>query len=635
MTVQNAPKKMALGVGLLNLSGLGLGYLYQKQWLRWGIHVLITIILLTTAFLTNASDQPVIWLPVFGLWLCWMAYDGWRIAQKITPKDHLFSVHLTENRQWLIIAVPALLLILIIAGLMGYSALGRKEFQLGQQSYLDADCESAAKNFKKVTSIYELTFSSQISTADEFLEECDVLLAADQSYQEGNYAKAIQSYQDYLEFDSDFVLTSHTEEALAASYYGWAMVLIADHDYVGAIEKLLVILDDYPDTSAVEQVAEPLAESYLSYSAQLWDAGDFGEAVDTALIPLNQYPNTSAGEQADEQIAEIYYDWAVDLYQKNSYQEAVKFIALIQEQYPDTKAVDDAIDLAAQIHYDWASYLYQEGDYQESITVSEIILDEYTDYFAESEIKEDIKNAYLALGLKLRESNQYSLAISEYETFQEKYPQDSQTEIIPQLIFETHLEWGEQLTQQDEFSQALNKFTQIKELAEDPDEIAAAEKGYQSALLSLSKDTGSQGQLILSDAFKTACNGEPAASPAVGFAEDEPPKARSCSSELKLDKDLTAEYPGHFQYVATLSDGGETVQSCPYKQGHTLIRQRQYLLVTIRDTVTGNVFTTKKFYGSDPPKCERTEWFSSPTAYKYGTKPSITEVNTWLIGFLQ
>lgn len=635
MTNLNTPKKMSLGVGILNLTGLGMGYLYQKQWLRWGIHLLITIILVATAFLTNASKQPIIWLPVFGLWLCWMAFDGWRIHQQPGPKNYLFSLQLPENRQWLILAVPAFLLVLIAAGFMGYIAMGGKEFLIGQQAYQEADCESAVEHFNKVTSIYELTFSFQISAADDRLLECAVLLSANQAYQEGDFAEAIQSYQSYLEIDSGFELTTYTEEALAASYYGWAMDLMAANDYTEAIDKHLVILENYPDTPAAEQVGEPLAETYLLYSAQLWESGDFKEAIDTATIPLNQYPNTTAGEQADDQISKIYLDWAVYLHQTNSYQEAVEIIALIQDKYPDAPSVDGAIDLAAKIHFDWASYLYEAGDYQESINVSEIILDEYPDYYTASEIKQDIKTAYLALGLDLRESDQYTLAIVKYETFQENYPQISITVNIPQLVFETQLEWGEYLTQQGKFSLALDKFTEIIELASEPDDVKTAEEGYHNALLALSKVTGSEGQQILNEAFKTACNGEPAASPAVGFVKDEPAKARSCSSELKLDKDLIAEYPGHFQYVFFLSDGMETVQSCKYNQGHTLIRQRQYLLVTIRNTVTGNVFTTKKFYGSDPPQCEKTEWFSGPTAYKYGTIPSMTEVNSWLNGFLR
>jgi len=635
MANQNPPKTMSLGAGILNLTGLGLGYLYQKQWRRWGIHLLLTIILITTAFLTNASKQPIIWLPVIGLWLCWMAFDGWRIHQQPDPKAYLFSLQLPENRQWLILAVPALLVVFIAAGFMGYIALGGKEFQLGQQAYQEADCETAVKHFNKVTSIYELTFSSQISAADDRLVDCDVLLSANQAYQEGNFAEAIQSYQNYLEIDSDFQLTTFTGEALAASYYGWAIELMDASDYSEAIEKHLVVLENYPDTPVAEQVSEPLAEAYLLYSAQLWESGDFKEAIDTALFPRNQYPDTLAGEQADEQIAGIYFDWVVDLHQNDSYQEAVNIIELIQDQYPDTQAVKGVIDLAAKVHHDWATYLYEAGEYQESINVSEIILDEYSDYFSVSEIGQDIKAAYLASGLDLRESDLYMSAINEYETFQEKYPQISNSVNIPQLVFETQLEWGESLTQQAKFSEALDKFTEIIELASEPDDLKTAEEGYQNALLALSKDTGSVGQQILNEVFETACNGEPAVSPAVGFAEDEPPKARSCSSELKLDKDLTAEYPGHFQYVVTLGEGFETVQSCPYKQGYTLIRQRQYLLVTVRKTVTGNVFTTKKFYGSDPPKCEKTEWFYSTTAYRYGTIPSMSEVTIWLDGFLR
>ena len=635
MTNQNTPKKMSFGVGILNLTGLGLGYLYQKQWRRWGIHLLITIILITTAFLTNASKQPILWLPVFGLWLCWMAFDGWRIHQGPDPKDYLFSLQLPENRQWLILAVPAFLLVLIAAGLMGYISMGGKEFQLGQQAYQEADCESAVEHFNKVTSIYELTFSSQISAADDRLLECDVLLSANQAYQEGDFEEAIQSYQGYLEIDSDYELTTYTEEALAASYYGWAMDMMAANDYIEAIDKHLLILEVYPDTSAAEQVGEPLAETYLLYSAQLWGSGDFKEAIDTAMIPLNQYPGTAAGEQADDQILEIYLDWAVYLHKNDSYQEAVEIIALLQDKYPDAPSMDGVIDLVAKIHFDWASYLYEEGDYQESINVSEIILDQYPDYYTASEIKQDIKAAYLSLGLDLRESGQYIIAIKNYETFQEEYPQISMTVNIPQLVFETQLEWGEYLTQQGKFSLAMDKFTEIIELTSEPDEVKTAEEGYQNALLALSKVTGSEGQQILNEAFKTACKGEPAASPAVGFAKDEPAKGRSCSSDLKLDKDQTAEYPGHFQYVFSLSDGTEKVESCKYEQGHTLIRERQYLLVTIRKTVTGNVYTTKKFYGSDPPKCEQTEWFYGKTAYKSGTIPSMTEVYSWLDGYLR
>lgn len=635
MNERNATKTLAIASGLLNLSGLGLGYLYQKQWVRWVIHLLVTIGLLAAAFLTNASQMPLIWLSASILWLSWMTYDGWRLGRKLTPEQRLFPLKLPDNRQWLLIAIPALLLGLEAAGLAGYYLQGQKEFQQGQKAYQDANCESAVDHFKRVTTFYELTLSSQISAADDFLLECDVLLSADQAYQEGKYAEAIQYYQDYLDFESEFQLTSYTEEALAESYYGWAADLMAANDYQEAIKNHTVILEEYPDTSAADQVAAPLAESYLMRSAQLWDSEDYQKAIAAALIPLEKYPGTPAGKQASDQIAEIYIDWATDLQSNRLYQEAVEKITLVLDDYPDTTVADNTAELATEIYYDWASYLHETEDFQKSIVKFEIILNEYPDYFSPTSIKEDIKSTYLAWGAHLRKTRNYNLAIAKYQTFQNKFPQTSRVAGTALLIIETQLEWGEDLTQQNKFTQALDKFTQIKDLTSDPDLVEAAEEGYQEALWGLSKDEGPEGKQVLSEAYTAACDGDPAPSPAVGLAEDEPAKARSCSSDLKLQQDLIAVYPGHFQYVVSRSDGNENIQTCRYKQGHTLIRQRQYWLITVRSTVTGSIYTSKKFYGSQPPKCEKTEWFTSSTKYKYGSIPSSTEVSSWLAGLFR
>ncbi|MCK4801994.1 MAG: hypothetical protein KAS84_08375 [Anaerolineales bacterium] len=635
MNDQKNQNLQAISQGLLNLSGLGLGYLYQKRWRRWGIHLLITIGLLVVAFLTNASLMPMIWLPAFAVWVCWMAFDGWRLGRKLTTEERLFPLSFADKRQWLLLAIPVIPLGLVAAGLAGYYLLGQKEYQLGQKAYQDANCESAIKHFQRVTTLYELTFSSQISAADETLLECGVLLTGDQAYQDGKFEEAIEYYQDYLDIESDSLLMSYTEEAMASSYFGWAADLMGTDDYQEAITKHLVVLEVYPDTSVAEQVAAPLSESWLQLSAQLWKSGDYQEAVDSALISLEDYPSTSAGKHAADQIAEIYLDWAADLQSDDLYQEAVEKITLVLDEYPDTLAVENGATLAAEVYYDWASFLFETNYFGESIEKYEIILKEYSDYYSLSTINQYIKSSYLAWGIQLGEIGLYNRAIDIYRTFQDDYPQTARAADIPQLIIETQLEWAENLTQKDKFTQAMDKFTEIKDLTSDSDLIDIAEEGYQEALWGLSQDEGPEGEKILSEAFATACDSEPAQSPAIGIAEDEPAKARSCSSDLKLQQDLIAVYPGHFQYVVTRSDGYETIQSCPYQQGHTLIRQRQNWLITVRSTVTGNIYTSKRFYGSQPAKCEKTEWFSGSTKYKYGTEPSSTEVNSWLAGLFR
>jgi tetratricopeptide (TPR) repeat protein len=635
MADQTGNKNLAIGLGLLNLTGLGLGYLYQKQWKRWGIHFALTILLVAVAILTNASRLPFLWLPLFGLWLCWMGFDGWRLGQKHSPEQSLFPLNLPDKLGWLVFAVPAVLVILVGAGLVGYYFLGQSEYNRGIRAHRVADCQSAVKHFRRVSSLYELTFNPWIAVADELLAECEVLLAGDQAYQDGLYEEAIQHYQDYLMIDSDTLLFSYTDGALAASYFGWAADLMAGEDYQEAIENYLIILEEYPDTETADEVPGPLAESYLMLSAQLWESRDWEDAIAAALVPKEDYPDTSAGERAPEQIAEIYIDWAEGLKEDKQYSQAVDNINRVLDEYPDTQAAENLSDLSAELYYGWAGYLQETNAFEESIEKYEILLKDFPQAYNAAEINNEIKSAYMAWGKQSREISLFRRAVEIYKRFQDDYPQESRSENIPDLILQTQLEWADDLLQDKKFTQAMDKYTEIKDLTEDPEIIATAEEGYQSALWDLSQDQGSDGQDIIDAAFKTACAGEAAASPAVGLEEDQPAKARSCSSDLKLDQALMPKYPGQFQYVVSKTEGNETIQSCPYQQGHTLIRQKQYYLITVRRTTTGNIYTTKKFYGSEPEKCLRTEWFSSSTKYKYGTKPSLSEVIIWLEGLFR
>ena len=192
--------------------------------------------------------------------------DGIRrlaFGERTFPEGSLFPLNLPDKLGWLVFAVPALLVILVGAGLAGYYTLGQSEYNRGIRAHRDADCESAVKHFGRVSSLYELTFNPWIATADQLLAECEVLLAGDQAYQDGLYEEAIQHYQDYLKIDSDTLLLTHTDEVLSTSYSGWAAVLMGESKYQDAIEKYLIILEEYPDTAAAEEVPEPLAEAYL------------------------------------------------------------------------------------------------------------------------------------------------------------------------------------------------------------------------------------------------------------------------------------------------------------------------------------------------------------------------------------
>ncbi|MCJ7735315.1 MAG: hypothetical protein MUP11_12305, partial [Anaerolineales bacterium] len=465
MENQKTPNLQALSQGLLNLSGLGLGYLFQKRWKRWGIHFLITLTLLATAYLTNGSRLPLVWIPVFCIWLAWMAVDGWRLGRNLVPEQSLLplALDLPKNRHWLLLAVPLLLLVLESAGLAGYYLLGQKSFQLGNQAYLQADCKTAEVRFRQVTTLYELTMSPKIALADARLAECDLLLSAEKAHQDGEYQLAINLYQEYLDLDSEEQLTAFTEEGLAGAYADWANELMTAKDFQGAINKFDIILATYPETTAAGHVAAPLSESWLQLSTQLWKADDYQEAVDSALTSLEDYPSTPAGKLAANQVAEIYLDWAADLQSDDQYPEAIEKITHLMDEYPDLLVEENGVALVAEIYYDWASFLFKTNDFGLSIEKYEIILKEYSDYYSLSTINQDLKSSYLAWGIELREIDNFNQAIDIYQTFQEDYPQTAQTVDTPQLIIETQLEWAENLTQEKKFIQALEKFTEIKD----------------------------------------------------------------------------------------------------------------------------------------------------------------------------
>jgi hypothetical protein len=170
-----------LVVALFNLTGLGVGYLYMRRWLRWLLHFLVTVGLVVTAFATNGADIPVLWMILIGLWLLWMTLDGWRQARLLTRGA---STDLTARR-WVLLAVVLLLLGLEAAGLWGYAASGRREFAAGMAAYRAADCRTAMQHFDRVTTAYELTLSSNVAQADARIVECSLLVFADSARGQG------------------------------------------------------------------------------------------------------------------------------------------------------------------------------------------------------------------------------------------------------------------------------------------------------------------------------------------------------------------------------------------------------------------------------------------------------------------
>ena len=214
-------------VALLNLTGLGLGYLYMRRWLRWMIHFLLTAGLIATAFLTNGARRPGLWAAVLGAWVVWMAFDGWRLARAAPGA--------ATGHRWLPVGVAVFLLVLEAAGIWGYRALGQRAFAEGMAAYWDADCRAAMQHFDRVTTLYELTLSPNVAADDAGIVECSLLVFAENARGQGEYAEAVDGYATYLDLYPESVLIVFARDALAATYGEWATHVRQTQDYQAAM----------------------------------------------------------------------------------------------------------------------------------------------------------------------------------------------------------------------------------------------------------------------------------------------------------------------------------------------------------------------------------------------------------------
>src|SRR5262245_22700781 len=87
------PTWSAAAAALLNLTGLGLGYLYLRCWLRATACIVIVALMVVVAFTNDASSSPWLWRILLATWAVATAVDAWGVARlrrrPVTAADRL------------------------------------------------------------------------------------------------------------------------------------------------------------------------------------------------------------------------------------------------------------------------------------------------------------------------------------------------------------------------------------------------------------------------------------------------------------------------------------------------------------------------------------------------------------------
>ncbi|MDH7487850.1 MAG: hypothetical protein QHJ81_16445, partial [Anaerolineae bacterium] len=291
------------------------------------------------AFLTNAASVPMFWRVAFGVWLLWMAFDGVRQARRTRLPTH--SVH-----SWQLALIALVVLLVEAAVLFGYGALGRQEFAVGVAAYEAADCRTAWRRFHRVTTLYELTLSSNVAVADARRVECGLFVFAENRAQQGAYAEAVSGYEALLGRYPLSALISVARERAAAVRAEWAAVLQQEREFAAALDQLQIVQDHYADTAVGENVLGLSADVYAAWAAALRAERDYDQAILLYGWLLADYPDAPAAQRAATLAAETYLDWAAALRREGAYETAIGKYQAISQRYPETAAGQESAALA-------------------------------------------------------------------------------------------------------------------------------------------------------------------------------------------------------------------------------------------------------------------------------------------------
>jgi tetratricopeptide (TPR) repeat protein len=605
---------------ILNLSGLGLGYIYLKQWWRWGIHFGVTIAILVIATILKGSHMPWLWVPIWYLWICWMTIDGWLQGKRVNQ---------IKNR----VVISTLISLGVIASsiliwVISY-AVGASMYKAGLKSFEQNDYQSALSKLNLYTNVFQLTFSPSIKKAEVMRGQSALMVFGKESLTNSNYEDSVEAYSSFIGLYPDSEKIPEADAQLAVAYHQWAFSLFQEKAYAEADAKYAVLFDDYSSSKEITAADQEIGDMYMEWAQSLRQAGDFEAAVEK-YQSLKKNNNVSKSALAEE-MSESYVEWGDQLNEKGDYESAQEKYEVTINDYRNSAAAKIAYGKAAANLLLWGKSSFKQGDFESSANNLLKILDQYPDSSSVADAKGLLPDVMLERVKQLFAGLDYKGTVEITQRMIAEFPEADQTRQARENFSAALIGWGQQLTKESRFILALEKLDVAKQEAPNKDIATSAMDEYKIALTGLANDTGADGQTVIQQASKDACAKRKTTALGINLLKDLPGKAISCDETVKLPSTMLPTIPGTFRYVILRKDYQAKIQSCPYTGGHLLVREVNKVDITLISTVTGQVVKLQTFTGSAPGGCPSSRYFSSSTDYETGGDVEEQDILDWLV----
>ncbi|WP_299529007.1 hypothetical protein [uncultured Streptomyces sp.] len=357
--------------GLLNLSGLGLGYLLTRAWLRAAACLAATVILLLVAFPADPDGVPAGWLAGYVLVLLVAAVDGARTARR-TP----------VAGSWKPVLAAALGLVLLAAPLGGTLLYRSAHDEAVEEMLLDRlhDADdmvetAAAKPFAAV----KREFGSALAVYRDLGEKHAGSRAGKQvpahlktyyeavatPYRNKEYCTAVEplTYLRTLPNTVDAALLGDLKTwpngPLADSLYDCGLSRLGEDTGATGGGELGELLRTFPDSEQAGKVGPAVAARIQEQVDAL--GGDDPcatttvlESISTTAAGLPGDTGAKAGAQADRGVRDGVYACGLDEFEDDKFTEARTTLTEFAEKYPsdDRRSHARKVAIAAEIAED-------------------------------------------------------------------------------------------------------------------------------------------------------------------------------------------------------------------------------------------------------------------------------------------
>ena len=304
--------RSAPAAALLNLTGLGLGYLYLGHRRRAVVAAAVTIVLVVVAFATDAASTPLLWQALAPAVLAGMAVDGWRLGHRESGAVPVPD-RAVRSRP---VAIALAAVVAVVAAYLGYGAAGRSVQAEARAAQARGDCPGAVRGFDLVTGPFEVTLSRDVLTAAALRAECTAFLDAQHAQEHRQYRNAVAGYRDFRTAHPRSVLVPFASDHLQRTYVAWASALRENRQFDRAIGVYRDLLAEVGGGPAAASQRADLAATYVERSAAMRArvaAASEPPAVDLVtsavadlLVVAREFADTPAAGTVPQALTETY-----------------------------------------------------------------------------------------------------------------------------------------------------------------------------------------------------------------------------------------------------------------------------------------------------------------------------------------